>query len=69
MEKIIFSFVLLMLLLYLQAFMICSTAQLRDFLSIACGARKSYVDVQLGLKWDTDDNYVETGLIQQMDPE
>ncbi|KAL2611409.1 hypothetical protein R1flu_023101 [Riccia fluitans] len=38
----------------------------KDFLSIDCGARKPYVDVQLGLKWDTDDNYVNTGVIQQM---
>ncbi|KAL2641537.1 hypothetical protein R1flu_009124 [Riccia fluitans] len=65
MARLIYSSVLLTLYLSLQAFL-GSNAQLTDFLSIDCGATNPYNDVQLGLKWETDDNYIKTGVTKRM---
>ncbi|KAL2611306.1 hypothetical protein R1flu_022998 [Riccia fluitans] len=65
MPKFIYSFVILILYLCLQAF-VSSDAQLTEFRSIDCGAASSYEDAELGLKWETDDNYTKTGITRQM---
>ncbi|KAL2611427.1 hypothetical protein R1flu_023119 [Riccia fluitans] len=66
MPKFIYLFVLLILYLCLQAF-VRSDAQLTEFRSIDCGAASSYEDAELGLKWETDDNYTKSGITRKME--